>query len=196
VRSTAFGHAQSAASATHSKQRFASSLLCGYKPHRVIIECPHCYAKVIPSNDGRCPACSRNVNESTGRDPNLTAVIVRESDKQPGTCAFCDSPTSRFVEIIKSRREKGASSPVGSALLAFSILFSGALGLLMVLFSRSGRHYRLRLRMKLPQCDQCAKQGKPEPVHADFYEGELTFVVHREFRRRLLELNPGPRSAA
>jgi hypothetical protein len=100
------------------------------------------------------------------------------------------------VEIVKSRREDRTDGGFGTALFVLAAMLLALLGFLLFRFGRGGQFNRLRIRMKLPQCDQCAKEGIPEPIHADFYEGELTFVVHREFRRRLIALNPGQRSAA
>jgi hypothetical protein len=138
-------------------------------------ECPHCYTRVVPLPDSRCPACQKNVLEGEGADRKLTSMVVHESLALPNYCYFCDAPTTRFVTIKRSLVKKGENLVVRLLLAGFwiwSLLFTGST--------------RLRaITIRLPQCSKCAARGKPEPRHVDFERLEMTFVVNRSWRERL-----------
>jgi hypothetical protein len=38
-----------------------------------MIECPHCYTQVAVMADGTCPSCRKNVNDTEGTNPDMTA---------------------------------------------------------------------------------------------------------------------------
>jgi hypothetical protein len=141
----------------------------------VLRECPHCYTKVVPLPDSRCPACQENLLEGEGADRKLTSMVVPESLTLPNYCYFCDATTTRFVTIKRSLVKKGENLVVRLFLAWFwiwSLLFTGS--------------KRLRtIAIRLPQCSECAGRGKPEPRHVDFERFEMTFVVNRSWRERL-----------
>jgi hypothetical protein len=138
-------------------------------------ECPHCYRKVIPLSDNHCPACQKNVLAVDGVDRNLTSMTVRASLNLPSHCYSCDAPTTRFVSIKRSL-VKRAENPIVRLVLAgfawWTLLLTGP--------------KRLRdVAVRLPQCPECARRGRPEPRHVDFERFEMSFVVNRRWRERL-----------
>jgi hypothetical protein len=138
-------------------------------------ECPHCYRNVLPMSDSRCPACQKNVLDTSGVNRNIAFVTLRESSILPNYCYLCDAPTTRFVRIKRSLVKPGES------LLFRLFLAQLSLWLLLITGPRKFRGVALRL----PQCSQCARLGKPEPQHVDLEQFEISFVVNHRWRDRL-----------
>ena len=46
--------------------------------------CPHCYRKVIPMADGKCPSCGKKTADRTGVDPTRTLISIRTGDRREG----------------------------------------------------------------------------------------------------------------
>lgn len=51
------------------------------------------------------------------------------------------------------------------------------------------RRSRDTLLIRLPQCKLCASQRRPAPVRVNSEELRLTFVVHRDFKHKVVEQN-------
>lgn len=150
-----------------------------------IAECPHCYTRVGLSKEGKCPACGKNVNDRAGINPDLARLEIRVSDKLPDSCFCCDLPTKRRVKIQQSvaraQQEELHLPPLVP--LAIRVLHA-----LTGLFS-DWTENRITVRVKLPQCERCARGQKPEPENVDFDRAQFSFIVHKGFKDKVRQLN-------
>jgi hypothetical protein len=144
----------------------------------MLVECPHCHARVLPMANNNCPACKKIISDSQGVDLNKVAIIVRESEKLPPYCYSCNSYTDRYVRI------EGEEEPLWSKIIL-------AIGAFLFLrpswLRRSGQiaENTVNVFIFLPQCEQCAEIGKPKPIHVDFENQQMTFLGSIQFRDRV-----------
>jgi hypothetical protein len=129
----------------------------------------------------------------------LTGLVLRESDRLPPNCHHCDAETERMITIDSDPRADSRSivGAIGRVLLHL-LLTLVALPFRLVLVVFRGQRFSTsrRVRLELPECAACGRLSLSAVRHVDFAHGECTLAVHRGFKRRVLELNPGPRSAA
>jgi hypothetical protein len=152
---------------------------------------------VLPSGDGRCPACGGNVNDRSGKNADLTGLVIRETDQLPPHCYHCDAHTERVIAIDSDPSEdsRAIAGGIGRALLkGLLTLVMLPFGWLVLVFRGQRSASSRRIRLKLPECAACGRLGLSAIQHVDFAQGECTLAVHREFKQRVLSLNPGPRS--
>jgi hypothetical protein len=143
-----------------------------------IVECPHCYTRVLPNAAGTCPSCARDVNDTTGIDPTRTSVGIETNTLLPPVCSACGEATGRTVEIVSKQGGGKAQAEEEYASLRMSVFafFLRAL--------RPSRADRPEICIQLPQCQRCAAaQGRPTPRAVSFDRATMIFEVHREFRR-------------
>jgi len=153
------------------------------------VECPHCYVRVIPSKEGVCPACQKNVRNLDGANPNLTRLNISGREKFPSNCYHCDVPTTRYVTVRQSFVRGSDYHPFLKILaFPFIVVFHGLIRLI-----GDSTSYRQTLKVRLPQCKTCAANGSPKPDYADFEKAHFTFIVHRNFRDRVRALNESMR---
>jgi hypothetical protein len=124
------------------------------------------------------------VDDTTGADLNRAMTTVREGETLPNFCSMCGAETSRTVWVrarrTDERREDDQWLPI-----VIGILASFFVGLAFALL---GRSQRTSVAIALPQCKDCAaKSGKPEFAHVSWSTHEMTFVVHKSFKRAFLE---------
>lgn len=144
-----------------------------------IVECPHCYTRVLPNRAGTCPACGRDVNDTTGVDPTRTSVGIETNTLLPPVCSGCGGATDRCVELVLQQGGSRAQQQEEE----FANLRASIFGLVLRWF-RPGRADRPEIIVHLPQCDRCAAaHGRPKPRGVSFERATATFEVHREFRR-------------
>lgn len=152
-----------------------------------IVECPHCYTRVGLSKEGKCPACGKNVTDRVGINSDLTRLEIGANDKLPSSCHRCDLPTERTVTIKRGVvRDR-------EALFAFRIAMSlvlHPLNALAGIFTGPDGN-RLSVKIRLPQCERCARRQKPEPDNVDFDRAQFSFIVHKGFRDKVRQLNGG-----
>jgi hypothetical protein len=119
--------------------------------------------------------------------------------KGPAICIECGRPTHRRVRVKRvgppvpvpplpppdpGRASEGADE--GCALTFLDLTMPGH-RLFRKLLGSSKRGSRPRaeprpvVRVRVPQCRECARRGKPEPVRADFSREVLVFEVHPRF---------------
>ncbi len=133
--------------------------------HSMIIECPHCHVKVLPTANNLCPACRRDISDPSDTDPNQVALTIHESEELPSFCFSCNLYTDRTIRVSG---DKGSD---------FDSLF------------KTSDVDTSNVVIDLPQCDKCGEEiGEPEPVHVDYEYQKMTLVVHRGFRDRVFEL--------
>lgn len=154
------------------------------------VDCPACYAIVLPRSDGTCPSCDAS---TLGPKSEIVAMDVGEGTALPELCASCAAVAARHVKVerARARPERGW----------LSVLFS-TLGLLTGVFL-FGRGFRLLgggvrgvedpgqvddVVLQIPLCASCAKDGPPRVLQTDFHRARLTLIVHRRFRAAARQL--------
>ena len=155
------------------------------------VDCPACYAIVLPRSDGTCPSCDASTR---GPRSDIVAMDIGEGATLPDMCASCAAMTAAHVKVerARARQERGW----------VSVLIS-ALGLLTGVFL-FGRWFRLLagegvrgaedsgqvddVVLQIPLCAPCAKDGPPRVLQTDFHRARLTLIVHRRFRAAAREL--------
>jgi hypothetical protein len=143
--------------------------------------CPHCYRKVIPMADGKCPSCGKKTADRTGVDPTRTLISIRTGDRLPLICHNCAIPTDR------AKKFEVASEPQGTTRQP---LFGGILWLLIRpvnLFAKMERIQKeIQLSVVLPTCRECArKMGNLTPHYIDFEDRRIDIVVHTDFKQAI-----------
>jgi hypothetical protein len=141
----------------------------------MIVECPHCYTRVIPIENDTCPSCHKNVLEIKNIKQHLTSIAIKESSALPKYCCQCNLPTNRFVTV----KESVKTGDVNLLLRLMVFIFSP----ILILFTEGDN--RRSMKVKMPQCSQCARKSGLKPLHVDFENYQMTFVVHKEFRERV-----------
>jgi hypothetical protein len=140
------------------------------------VECPHCYTRVLVSAAGQCPACSKNTKDPRlGSAPPRTKTTIREGVRLPAICYNCGTPTDRTT-TIRHRWQAAGDSRIVRA-MAFWVAPGWVL-----LSWLLGRSRRPSMRVRLPECVSCSQVSTPTLEHTDFGAGEITLVVHKNFR--------------
>jgi hypothetical protein len=118
----------------------------------MLIDCPHCYTRVIPKADGCCPACQNDTRDVAGLDTSRTTIRVSQGDILPPICCECGQYTSRVVSIHK----KTGPRDEGPTLLGAAVLwvFFRSLGARLLLRAAGST---LVVNVTMPQCDACAE---------------------------------------
>ena len=144
----------------------------------LIVECPHCYTRVLPKENNICPACRMDMSDTRDVDPQVAALVVRETDHLPPYCYSCNSYTERYVKITG---DKGT-------------LLDQSLGAVVSLLipTRKIEQDTSNVFVRLPQCEACAEQEEPAPLHVDYDTQSMVFVVNIGFKERV---QPTPKVA-
>jgi len=140
-------------------------------------DCPHCYARVVPKSDGRCPACQKDMQNLAGTDTTRASLRVAQGDVLPAICCDCGQATQRTVTVSMKRSARDEPS-MWAKLLIFTF-FSWIVGLVYLITGIANKDV---VEVKLPQCDFCSSKGRPEPEYVDFDNVRMTFVVHKNLR--------------
>ena len=139
-----------------------------------IIECPHCFARVVPKSDNTCPSCRKNIKDMTNADTDLTTVTLGPSATMPELCIICGQQTNRTYKYTMEI-PGGQDSKLISTLLS---LLRGRLlsGLIKKQIQSIG--------IKLPVCNNCKHyQANIKPIHFNKDTDTMTFVVHKAFKK-------------
>jgi hypothetical protein len=135
------------------------------------VECPHCYTRVLPMENNICPACKMDMSDTYDVDPQLVSLTVRESDDLPPYCYLCNSYTDRYVKIV---------GDTGTLLdKSLSAVVSLVVPILKIEEGTSN------VFVRLPQCETCAELEEPSPIHVDYENQAMTFVVNKGFKERV-----------
>ncbi len=129
-----------------------------------LVECPHCYTKILPLDDNTCPACQGDLSNLAGVDPNKVSFLIYESEKLPSYCYSCNQFTEQEVRV------SGDQESILSKFLTGDVSPEQTTN--VVIF--------------IPQCESCAEMEDPEPVEVDYDLQTMTFVVHAGFRDRVI----------
>jgi hypothetical protein len=143
----------------------------------MLIDCPHCYTRIVPKSDGSCPACQKDTRDTTGLDLSRTSIQVSQGEMLPPICCGCGQQTSRTVVVYRKATPPGEPSTfVGAAVFW---LLSWPLGIWLML---RGMANATVVEVKVPQCEVCARRGSPEPRYVDFANARMTLIVHRNLK--------------
>lgn len=149
----------------------------------MMLDCPHCYRRVLPLTNGECPICHRDTSETRGTDNSKTRVCLTEKSVLPDVCASCGGYATRRVAVKARGLNTGSNDLAGSG---NTVRIPGLIGLLLgIFFKRDGTVGKASMQILLPQCDQCYGVQKMEPDLVDFERYESWFVVHRNFAAAL-----------
>jgi hypothetical protein len=151
-------------------------------PAMNIEPCPHCYRKVIPMADGKCPSCGKKTADRTGVDPTRTLISIRTGDRLPLLCHNCATPTDRAkkFEVVSEPQD-----------LTLEPIFGG--GIARIFFSPFQRlakmeriQKEIHLSVVLPTCRECAlKIGDLTPRYIDFEDRRIDIIVHTDFKKAI-----------
>jgi hypothetical protein len=158
-------------------ERDLTRLIRSLESHRglAIVECVNCCETVIPMADGTCPACRRHAlhvadtDQAAQKGSGQAMIRIREGARLPLICCTCATPTERLVKIYRSRTMGGESLFV--RLLVSPVYWWG-------------NQPEVRdVTVRLPQCKECSRKKRLEPIYVDFERAAMKFLVHRDFRR-------------
>jgi len=135
----------------------------------LIVECPHCHARVLPKANNICPACRNDISNLQGVDPDQVALAISESEELPTFCYSCNRYTERSIRVSSDQESD----------------------LEKALFGLSSPGNTSNVIIHLPQCEECAEWKEPELVGVDYDHQIITIVVHKGFQERVLQLRDG-----
>jgi hypothetical protein len=145
-----------------------------------VVECPHCFTRVIPKADGLCPACQQDTRQS-GEAADRALIRVAQGDVLPPVCCDCGCETDRYVTVrAKTSRRADRDTDFAAEDVVFTILL-GWLFFLLRPFTRRIAATET-IQVKMPQCPPCGKRGLPTPRYVDFDRATVTFLVHRNLK--------------
>ena len=143
----------------------------------MLTDCPHCYARVVPKADGRCPACQKDVRNLAGTDTTRASLRVAQGDVLPPICCGCGQATPRTVTVCMKKSARDEPS-LWQKVIIFAF-FNWIVGLAYFMTGIANKDV---VEVKMPQCDFCHSKGSPEPEYVDFQNVRMTFVVHKNLR--------------
>lgn len=157
----------------------------------MIINCPHCFTRIVPTQEGECPSCRKIISEADV-DPDRTSVSVEHLAVLPPNCFACGRHTDRYYKVVEkfSRQADGDGEGTTLVLLAISLLTNCAALPLALLFGLRQRT-KDTIIVEVPQCELCGAEGRPTPISINPNTLRLTFLVHRDFQRALQEARSG-----
>lgn len=143
----------------------------------MLVTCPHCYVRVLPTEDGTCPACRERIE--AGASASWELFAIRDGEELPDFCYRCGVETTRRVDASKERTVRGESLLV----VALAAVFTGLRSLAQMSDDQVlGQHQRVRVSM--PACDEHATPP-PEPNHVNFERGTAAYDVAPTFANRV-----------
>ncbi len=143
----------------------------------MLTDCPHCYARVVAKADGSCPACQRDLLSVANVDSMWVSLRVAQGDVLPPVCSDCGEATQLATKVRKSKSDHDDATG-WIAVVALGVLS----WLAAAYFILRGIADTNLVEVKMPQCELCAANGRPQPEYVDFGNARMTFVVHRNLR--------------
>lgn len=151
------------------------------------LECPSCYSRVILSDEGRCPACSRLPTDPSA-DPSRTKVTLWEGIELPRVCLGCGMTTDMLMTIRRTNCSEAARyARIILGLLIAPFLFAIAiviwplfrlLSLVVDPLLRQGVFSVVKIR--IPCCRACQERKLPRCDWIDYEEGKMAFIVPKD----------------
>jgi hypothetical protein len=121
------------------------------------------------------------VNDLSGVDPNRTILEIPDTRRLPDCCISCGISTRRRVEILQKRDLD--KEPTLKNFMAHLIVTASAPVYMTAKYGDMDGTTPTVL-LKVPQCLGCAMDGKPQPFHVDFDKMSMSFVVHKNFKKK------------
>lgn len=148
----------------------------------MLIQCPHCYTKVMPKPDGSCPACQKDTADLRGTDPTRHSLRLLQGTSLPGICCDCGEETDRyFIVSCTSSTDRDQLSGFAQSLIALLVSWPMALYFFLL-----GIQNRTVVRIRMPQCHDCALTSPPKPRYVDYGNARMTFVVHNNLYQAVI----------
>ena len=145
-------------------------------------DCPHCYTRMIPMADGRCPSCQGDTDDCSSYDPDLAMVTVAQRQTLPNCCLVCGQTTDREVVLtLGSGSDVGTNIAISIAGIALSLLAGFG-------FAKTGGGDKQHMTIRVPVCPRCKGHPRLEPRHLDFQNYQAKFLAHRRFGEAIKEL--------
>lgn len=146
-----------------------------------MLDCPHCYVRVLASADGSCPSCGEDTRRP-GVGPQRALLALLADEPLPERCLQCGHPTDRTTFVKYRREAEGDSAPSWFVALLMSALALMVGYIFFWLRTKASSH----LEFRLPQCEDCRRtQGSPQAQHVDFPGHRASFIVSQAFRQEL-----------
>ena len=90
-----------------------------------IAECPHCYNKVMFSNDNTCPSCLKNANDVSKNNKDFSFVLLQPGYKKlPNICIMCGQNTKEIRSLSYNLATEDAEDNIADNTLGFFLLYS------------------------------------------------------------------------
>jgi hypothetical protein len=147
----------------------------------VLVECPHCYSKVLPMSDGRCPSCQKDTREA--KKEALTKVQIGPDTHLPDVCVLCGTDALQRVDVREGYQTGDSNFLIGVLLLFRPALWFAA---------DKARGEVKKLHVKVPVCGTCTTtRPRVRPTYVNFEQREMSFLVHADFADALREITSG-----
>ena len=147
-----------------------------------LMECPHCFAKMVLTSDNKCPSCRKDPRDTKNTNPNLTTATFFSYIKLPEYCMACGKPTKKISKFIVNKKDSNWEWEVLGAIPFLGDLFSSLSTFLMPV--KLMRKSENSITFKLPFCGKC-NNSDVRPIHFNRDTEAITFIVHKTFKREL-----------
>lgn len=153
-----------------------------------LIECPFCYASILPMANSCCPACRKDIRTAPPENFRYTAAEITASRALPACCVLCGQDTENIEQFTFQYDSHLGDRLDDASYQAFLLLSLVTLGLAVFLLPLFRQHVRKQQRMtyhiNLPFCRACL------PAKTDYMpitiEGNVFhFKVHKDFKAKL-----------
>jgi hypothetical protein len=138
--------------------------------------CPHCFNIVLPRDDNTCPACQNSFYDYHDSNPLLTTFVITERMILPDICCICNTTTNSKMKFTD--KCDPAIWRVGDP--SFN-------------YSNECERTKIPLspivEINIPLCKNCEKQYSNIHKHTEFENSEMTFIVSKIFRDKVILLN-------
>jgi hypothetical protein len=124
--------------------------------------------------DGTCPACRKNVDDTSGLNPDLALLRVKLGERLPPVCFRCGAPATEYFAYRVEETPPDESEYQITRILTFLA------ALLLGIFFWRWRT-KARLVVYLPRCKAC-RNDSPSLHYINFREGWISLIVHRGLR--------------
>lgn len=135
----------------------------------LVVECPHCYARILPRSNNICPSCHNDLMDLEGIDPNQVSLVIHEAEELPSFCYSCNRYTERTIRLSADQESDLAAA----------------------LFGRSLPENTTNIIIYLPECEDCTGINEPVKTDVDYDRQTITLIVHKGFRDRVLQSRNG-----
>ena len=147
-----------------------------------IEKCPHCFSKVLPTNERTCPSCGENVeqlpvDERAGRE----LLWIGKATTLPPICVQCGLQTDEFVSLQEASTSR-ASAFFG---LLFRIPPKLDLAILSLFRPDLAVQDGYRMLRKIPCCGRCRVSNRPRIHKTDHQHFRIGVLVRKEIAEQI-----------